>query len=221
MRAQKRLRVIADLINDNNCVVADIGADHGYLSKMLIEEGRAKKVFATDISASSLDKTNVLIKKYNLADKIETRVGDGLKPIKDEVVDVVVIAGMGGNEIIKILQANANDNIKKYIFQPVQNTIQLRQYFNNNHYEITKDFIVKDQEKFYNTIEVVKSKRKKKLSKNKIEFGLTNFDLKSKDFYDYLINLINKQENILRNYKNKTIVRKIKNAKKVLKRLYL
>lgn len=221
MRAVKRLRVIADLINDRDKVVADIGCDHGYLSKILIEENRAKKIIATDISKPSLEKTAILAKQYGLSDKITTKVGDGLKPIQEEKVDIVVIAGMGGYEIIKILEENKNKNYLKLIFQPVQKTIELRKYLIENNYRILQDFIIEDKSKFYNTLVVEFNNEKQILKKEEVEFGLTNFDLKSKDFYNYLLFYINKYENIKKRIDTKVdIDEKIELAKRIINQLF-
>lgn len=221
MRAVKRLRVIADLINDRDKVVADIGCDHGYLSKILIEENRAKKIIATDISKPSLEKTAILAKQYGLSDKITTKVGDGLKPIQEEKVDIVVIAGMGGYEIIKILEENKNKNYLKLIFQPVQKTIELRKYLIENNYRILQDFIIEDKSKFYNTLVVEFNNEKQILKKEEVEFGLTNFNLKSKDFYNYLLFYINKYENIKKRIDTKVdIDEKIELAKRIINQLF-
>ena len=220
MRAIRRLRVIADLVSDENGIVADVGADHGFLAKMLIDEKKAKYVITTDISAPSLEKTVNLIKKYNLEDFIETRVGDGLKPILKENIDTVIIAGMGGYEIIKILQENTNKNINEYILQPVQNTIELRKFLNDNNYWIFKDFVVEDKNKFYSTIVVKKLDKKQVLTKEEIEFGLTNFDLKSDEFYNYLKNIELKLDSILNEKNAKIINTKLKNVRKILKKLF-
>jgi len=221
MRAVKRLRVIADLINDDEKVVADIGCDHGYLSKILINENRAKQVIATDISKPSLEKTAILASRYGINDKIITKVGDGLKPIENENVDIVVIAGMGGFEIIKILQDNKKTKYSKLIFQPVQNSIELRSYLIKNNYKILKDFIIEDKGKFYNTLVVEFNNQNQILNSEEVEFGLTNFDLKSKDFYNYLLFYINKYENIKKHISSKDGVdEKIMMAKKIITKLY-
>ena len=153
MKLIKRLKAIVDLIEKGEFVIADIGADHGYLSKMLIDQNKAKKVIATDISKQSLQKTDDLVKKYKMQDQIETRVGDGLNPVKYDKLDYVVIAGMGGYEIIKILSQDKY-NVNKFILQPSknQNVVELRKFLNNNFFFIEKDFIIEDNKRFYNTI---------------------------------------------------------------------
>lgn len=216
MRNLKRIRAIATLINDKGKTVADIGTDHGYLTKVLIEENRAKAVIATDISKASLEKTANLAKKYGFLDKILLKVGDGLKILNKGEAQIVVIAGMGGNEIIKILEENTDKTFDKFIFQPMQNTINLREYLIKHNYEILKDFIVKDRKKFYNTIVARFSTNKQNLSKKQIEFGLTNLDLKGNDFIEYLSEYINNNEVIYEKSKSKIIKEKINMAKEVL-----
>ncbi len=216
MRNLKRIRAIATLINDKDKIVADIGADHGYLTKVLIEENRAKAVIATDISKASLEKTANLAKKYGFLDKIFLKVGDGLKILNKGEAQIVVIAGMGGNEIIKILEENTDITFDKFIFQPMQNTINLREYLIKHNYEILKDFIVKDRKKFYNTIVARFSTNKQNLSKKQIEFGLTNLDLKGNDFIEYLSEYINNNEVIYEKSNSKIIKEKINMAKEVL-----
>lgn len=216
MRNLKRIRAIATLINDKDKTVADIGADHGYLTKVLIEENRAKAVIATDISKASLEKTANLAKKYGFLDKIFLKVGGGLKILNKGEAQIVVVAGMGGNEIIKILEENTDKTFEKFIFQPMQNTINLREYLIKHNYEIIKDFIVKDRKKFYNTIVARFSTNKQNLSKKQIEFGLTNLDLKGNDFIEYLSEYINNNEIIYEKSKSKIIKEKINMAKEVL-----
>ena len=77
MIKSKRLSKVLEYV-DYVGTVADVGADHGYLAEMLIDSGKARKVIATDISSTSLDKTKLLIAKHDLEGKIQTRVGDGL-----------------------------------------------------------------------------------------------------------------------------------------------
>ena len=102
-RANKRLTALynhALALADNTDVVTDVGADHGYLAAMLAKSNRFAKVIATDISAPSLQKTTQLASQLGL--QIETRVGDGLTVAPETTL--ACICGMGGYEIIKILE---------------------------------------------------------------------------------------------------------------------
>ena len=138
-------------------VVADVATDHGYLAENLSKQDWVKKVIATDISDKCLNKLVDLIKKHDLK-KIETIVGDGLNPI--ESADVAVIAGVGGFEIIKMLDKQ-NDNLKCKIFvlQPAQNALELREWLFDNEVFVQKDYIIEDAGRFYPIIIVDVSKK--------------------------------------------------------------
>lgn len=217
MRAKKRLCVIAEIIENQN-VVADIGADHGYLSKMLIEQNRAKKVIATDISKKCLKKTEDLIKHFDFQEKIETRVGDGIDPLLEDEVDLAVIAGLGGQEIIKILSSQNLKGIKRFILQPAQNTPELRKFLIQNNFEIIKDFVVKDQHIFYNTLEVISEGQRKSYSEEQILFGVFCYDNTSEDFQNYISEFISHNQIILdKNINNQKLSRQVMLARKLLK----
>lgn len=209
MRAKKRLRVILDLIDKKRFTVADVGTDHGFLAKMLIDEERAKIVYATDVSEGSLNKAKDLAKNNNMENKIICLLGDGFKPISQCKLDYVVVAGLGGNEIIKILKETELSRNVKYIFQPVQNAVELRIFLNENSFNIKKDFIVEDKNKFYNTLLVEKCDKKQNLSYAQIELGLTNIDLPGLDFIKYLDVMVNKYESIISNSEIVSIQKKI------------
>ena len=103
IRIDERLTAIANLIQGG--AVADIGCDHGKLGYYLVSTDRADKVIATDISAPSLRKASELAFDNGVTEIMETRLGDGLSPIKSEEVDTVVIAGLGGDVIAEILKS--------------------------------------------------------------------------------------------------------------------
>lgn len=189
MRLSKRLQSIADCVSFCD-TIADIGCDHGKLSVYLIINALCNKVLATDISPLSLQKTQKLAEKKNIADRVITLCGDGLTPLIDfgQKIDLAIIAGMGGHEIIKILEQD-KDYIDRYIFSPQQNTQLLRKKLNEFGYKIINDFIVLDKTKFYDIIEVAKGYQQ--LNQLELEWGIGNLNNPSKDFLMYLDKKIN------------------------------
>ncbi len=186
-RANKRLKTLFDEATrlSNGDVVADIGADHGYLAVMLKNSNKFERVIATDISAPSLEKTVELAKSLNL--DIDCRVGDGLLVAPDATM--ACVCGMGGYEIIKIL--NQQSKVQKFVLQPVQNAIELRLYLLKNHYKIVSDYVIEDKNKFYNIL-CVSGKGLNFYSRYAKLFGKENFRVPSEDFTNYLQNQINK-----------------------------
>ena len=95
----KRLEVIASLVNCKR--IADVGCDHGKLAYYLLDNGIVDYAVVSDISKPSLNKAvDILSKtKYNF----DYICCDGLTGYKGYNIDQCIIAGMGGDEIIKII----------------------------------------------------------------------------------------------------------------------
>ena len=121
--------------------IADIGTDHGKLIVYALERGLAKRAFAVDISPKSLEKAKRNAEDRGLTDQVTFYCGDGLKPL-DCRPDVVVIAGMGGNETVKILSEGSKQ--KKLVLIPHQDAHLVRKYLCENGYRIEKDYYVED-----------------------------------------------------------------------------
>ncbi len=101
----------------SNLVVADIGADHGLLSKQLLKTGLVSKMIVTDIAEKPLARA-----KENIGEtpNVEYRLGDGLSNGDFSDVDIFFIAGMGGDEVVQIL--NNAGKIKSgsvFVLQPM------------------------------------------------------------------------------------------------------
>ena len=88
-------------------VGADIGADHGYLTCALLKRGIAERMWATDISASSLLKARRLAERSSLSARVFFGVGDGFEPV-GEAVGAAAILGMGGVNIRNMLLSQAH-----------------------------------------------------------------------------------------------------------------
>ena len=173
MKKSKRILKLLELVPDDSSNVFDVGCDHGILSALIIQTGKAKKVYASDISEKSLKKTVALANGLKLQDKIRCIVSDGLSDFDKSIEsDCVIIAGMGGNEIIKIL-SNITDysNYKSFLLQPAQDFYVLRKYLADNGFEIIKDEIIEDKSKFYSNILCTKSKDAGLLTNIQCYFG--------------------------------------------------
>lgn len=178
-----RLQNIFDLIP--KCTsFADVGCDHGYIAKAVIENEKCQNVFITDISESSLAKAERLLKRYITAQKVTAICCDGLQKVPR--CETVLIAGMGGEEIIKIL-SQAAYKPENLVLQPMKNTDKLRRHLIANGYAIKRDFIFKDGErKFYNALYAKYGEPFETYSEIEYEFGRENLVNRRQDFIDYL-----------------------------------
>lgn len=130
--------------------VADIGTDHGHLPISLVKAEISPFVIAADIREKPLSVAKQNIEKCGLKN-IETRLGDGLSPIKPDEVDCVCIAGMGG-EVIEGIIANCTwikDPRYTLILQPMTGADYLRRYLSSSGYEIEEEIAVEDTGKLY------------------------------------------------------------------------
>ena len=196
LNLSNRLEAIVKLC-DNYKTIADIGCDHGYVTAELVLSNKCEKVIATDISRNSLYKAIRFCDSLNINSYVSFREGDGFKVIyKNDKVKQAVIAGMGGMEIINILE-NKNIKLKNFIFQPMRDVVKLREYLIRNKYKILNDFIVYDDGIFYNIIKVTKGRTK--LRPLELYFGKDNFEENRDVFKMYL----NSEKNKLLELENK------------------
>lgn len=152
-----RLEKIAGLV-DCNARVADIGADHGYLSIFLEKEKQTPQIIACDINEKPLSVARKNIEKMGCT-KIELRLSDGFEKIKKNEIDTAVIAGMGGEVISGIIERCEWIKSDKYtlILQPMTSSQELRRYLYSNKFEIVAEAAVFDSDKLYTVIKAVYS----------------------------------------------------------------
>ena len=167
------------MVNKSNSV-ADIGTDHAYVPVYLILNNLASKAIAMDINKGPLNRADENIKKFNLGDKIKTRLSDGLKELKNGEADTVIIAGMGGILINNILENDKDrlSSVKNYILQPMTAVYETRKYLALNGFKITDERLAKEDEKIYTIISATRGKTN---IKNEIDYHIGEKLIANKD----------------------------------------
>ena len=145
-----RMKMIVGLVPDG-VTVADIGTDHGYVASYLVKENKYKKAIATDVNEGPIKRAKKNIDALKLSDKIETRLGDGLDVLVDGEADTVVIAGMGGMLICKMLSEAAEKltKIDNLILQPQSDIEEVRRHVHKLGFKIERESICMEDGKFY------------------------------------------------------------------------
>ena len=155
MELSIRLKAIASMLEECDSVV-DVGTDHGYVPIYLVKNGVIKSAIASDINKGPVEKAKNNVASNNACGQISCRLGSGLSTVENGEVQVAIIAGMGGNLIRDILEADLDivKQLKYMILQPVQNAEVLREYLYSTGYDIIDEEICNDDGKFYEIIKV-------------------------------------------------------------------
>lgn len=198
----RRLQKIASLVDGKS--ICDVGCDHGKLSEYLLRENIVEKVIVSDISLPSLNKAIDLLSKFNY--NFEYIHCDGLSGYRGKDVEQCIISGMGGDEIIKIIEKSPIQ-IKSYILSPQHNNISVKKYMLGHGYDIDYDIIILDKGKFYNIFRCRYSGKVQEMNEFDLYFGKANFDDIDSDIIEYVKNEKEKTKKILeKNHGNKAFL---------------
>ncbi len=194
---------------------ADVACDHGYIAQYMLKNGLCESAVVSDISEKCLKKAENLLYPYISAGKCRAVCCDGLKDI-DRKTDCVMIAGIGGEEIIKILNEGFIPN--SFILQPMKNADLLRRYLLKNGCRLDSDDIFTDGKKFYFIINGGKGNANE-YTEEQLLYGKDS--LKNPVFYKYLKAELNKKRNYILNDmadgSRQSLMQQIKKMEEVLK----
>jgi tRNA (adenine22-N1)-methyltransferase len=146
----KRIDTLCALLRKSE-TFADVGCDHGYCSEYVLKNGLCDKVIFSDVSRGSLAKAESLLKDYVEGGNAVGVLGDGFFGVPKDTQQVL-IAGMGGSEIVSILSDKKYGFLpERFVFQPMHDQEKLRRYIVANGGYIERDFTFQDV-KFYDVI---------------------------------------------------------------------
>lgn len=167
--------------------LADVGTDHGYIPIVLVQEGRIPSALAMDVNQGPLKRAEEHIKEYQLDSYIHIRLSDGVQNLQPGEADSVLIAGMGGALVIKILQEGKDvlKTVKELILQPQSEIANVRHYLEDTGYCIVEEDMVLEDGKYY---PVIKAELGNMHYKREIEYiyGKKLLDRKHPVLKDYL-----------------------------------
>ncbi len=151
---RERLSIAIELLSGAR-VVADIGCDHGRLSCALIQQNAAQRCIAVDISEPSLNKAERLARQIGAESRVETRLGDGLKPLIPGEADAIAILGMGGTLMSRILDVNPPlMGAEQCVLQPMRAAEDIRRWLFEHGYPVLDDRVVLDAGRYYQVFSV-------------------------------------------------------------------
>lgn len=150
IKLSNRLRTIASFVEAGSRV-ADIGTDHGYIPIYLLLEGSAEHAIAMDIGRGPLLRAEEHIALYGLNGQIETRLSDGLMQLQPGEADTVIIAGMGGDLMLRILSegSHVRADVKHFILSPQSEPEAFRRGLEALGLTITAETMLCEDDKYY------------------------------------------------------------------------
>ena len=156
IRLSNRLSALASLVSKGQRL-ADIGTDHGYIPIYLCQTGIIPSAIAMDIGKGPLQQATAHIKQQGLSSRIRTRLSDGLTALQPGEADTILIAGMGGGLVMKILSqgTHALTGSEELILQPQSEIAQVRAYLRTHGFRILEEEMILEDGKYYPMMKVV------------------------------------------------------------------
>ena len=143
----KRLETIIERMPTSGCL-ADVGCDHAYVAIEAVRRGRAARALACDVRKGPLQQAAEHILCAGLAGKIETRLSDGLEQVAPGEADTVVVAGMGGPLMERILQGRLGD-FAHFVLSPQSEIPHFRRFLLAEGMQIDEETMLIDEGKYY------------------------------------------------------------------------
>jgi len=195
IRLSKRLKIIHDMVPES--VVADIGSDHGKLMIALVQSGKVRKGFAVENKEGPFERLRSNLIRYHVDDKVTPLFSDGIKDITRDVA-TIVIAGMGGTSIVKILKSHPEKLVRvQTIIIDAHSAVPLaRKEICQMGFAIADEQIVKEDGIFYEIVKFIKSDIAA-LTNEDLEFGPVLRHQKSATFKEKYQNRILEIDNII------------------------
>ena len=189
-----RLKLIASLVPAGS-VPVDVGTDHGYIPAWLLKNGVVSRCLATDINKGPLASAERTLTDAGIRDRCELILCDGLAGCAEGCADVVIAAGMGGDNISGILErAPWVKKCRLLILQPMSKAERLRSWLCANGYEISGERLVKDSGKVYPVICAQRAEKNFSLTEAEKHTGVLELVSKEPLFEAFLNELITKYE---------------------------
>ncbi len=153
MLKDERMTLIYSLIRDGKNVL-DVGTDHAIIPIELVKNGKSPLASVTDISRPSLEKGIKNIAAAGLKEKISAYCTDGTLGVPLDSVDDIIIAGMGGELIVKILSQDERLRSERlrFILQPMTKPEETRKYLYENGFNVLSETKVVSEGRVYAVI---------------------------------------------------------------------
>ncbi|WP_270179313.1 tRNA (adenine(22)-N(1))-methyltransferase [Alkalihalobacillus sp. CinArs1] len=149
----ERLKMVASFVPEASSV-ADIGSDHAYLPCYLMNQRRISHAIAGEVNEGPFQSAVNQVKRSGFTGTISVRKGNGLEVLEPREVDVITIAGMGGQLIRNILLEGIEklEGVSRLILQPNVAAHLLRERLADLGWELVDERILEEDKKIYEVL---------------------------------------------------------------------
>ncbi len=205
----ERMASIEDFAGKCRCI-ADIGTDHGLIPIYMVLSGIAERAVLTDIAKGPLQRAMDNVEKYAGGEdgkRFSLRLGPGLDTLEEDEADVIIIAGMGGETIIDILEADPDiaKAAGRLVLQPRTMCAELRKWLTSNGYSITDERLAEENGHIAQIMHVVPGEHEyAERFKNEIDYDVPPQLFLNRDplLDEYIALLKRRAETVLANLEN-------------------
>lgn len=179
--------------------VADVGTDHAYLPIYLVREGIVRHALACDINEGPLRSARANIEAAGLAGRVEVLLTDGLCGVEEYQPDDVMIFGMGGELIARILSDAPwlPERDVGLILQPMSRAAVLREWLLSHGFVILGETLT-FEDKYYQTIYARKGTEATPYAEDELLLGRHNLNGDSPYLEGFLRHEIGVLERVVR-----------------------
>ncbi|MDQ0222698.1 tRNA (adenine22-N1)-methyltransferase [Streptococcus moroccensis] len=167
----ERLKKIASFVPTGTRLL-DVGSDHAYLPLYLMAQDQISFAIAGEVVDGPYQSARRHVADSAYHHAIDVRLADGLSAMTEEDnIQTVVIAGMGGRLIARILEDGQNnlESVERLILQPNNSEDEVRAWLNSHGYALVAEQILSENGKVYEIL--VAEPGEQTLSDLELRFG--------------------------------------------------
>ena len=172
MRLPWRLAAVAELVITGE-PMADIGSDHALLPCHLVREGHCPWAICGELGDGPYQRTLGAVCMNRLNHLIEVRQGNGLEVLTPGEVSTVVLAGLGGNTMVDILERSPDKtaSFDRLVLQPMNALVEVRRLASQKGWRIERETVVKDGDYYVTLVLDPRQKTAYRLTETEIRWG--------------------------------------------------
>jgi tRNA (adenine22-N1)-methyltransferase len=154
----RRLQCVLEFLRPC-AVLADVGTDHALLPVAAVRRGLVERAIAVDLREAPLVGARAYIEQSGLAGRVIAVRGDGLLAVPEGGLSAVVMAGMSGDSMLRILGAAPRvlDHVTQLILQPNQNVERLRAWAKASGWHLREECMLEERGQFFSVCAFVRA----------------------------------------------------------------